>query len=75
MKEAKVPCEFYYYDGAGHAFMNEGKTADEKRNGILYLLNIYLNYICVLKKWALFSHQQVLETKHGNESLNFWILT
>lgn len=32
MKAANVPCEFFYYEEAGHAFMNEGEDADKNRD-------------------------------------------
>lgn len=31
MITAESPCEFHYYEGAGHSFMSEGKDADELR--------------------------------------------
>ena len=33
MKEASVPSEFFYYENAGHAFMNEGEEGTRLRNG------------------------------------------
>lgn len=32
MKEAGAPAEFFYYDGVGHAFMNEGREANRLRD-------------------------------------------
>eukprot|EP00803_Ostreobium_quekettii_P005813 evm.model.scf_128EXC.1 EVM.evm.TU.scf_128EXC.1 scf_128EXC:12966-15565(+) len=32
MKEAGVPVEFFYYEGAGHAFLNEGPEADRLKD-------------------------------------------
>lgn len=33
MKAGGCQCEFHYYDGAGHAFMNEGEEAVKTRAG------------------------------------------
>eukprot|EP00210_Caulerpa_lentillifera_P005876 g5619.t1 len=32
MKAVGVPCEFHYYEEAGHSFMNEGEEADKTRD-------------------------------------------
>ena len=32
MKEASAPAEFFYYDGVGHAFLNEGPEAERLRD-------------------------------------------
>ena len=37
MKTTGVPCEFFYYEGAGHGFMNEGDEGTKLRDSELPL--------------------------------------